>query len=113
MQKALAKHPDHRFQTAAEFAEALYPFGASAQQPGSVQSPAVPLMTAVAPAPPVVPAAAPVAVPAPPLVPPHAIGPASRPRQAANLVLLVGVAATFLVVGVLLAVVVMRLVVGH
>ncbi len=88
--KALAKRPEERYQTAAEFAEALRPFGGAAAQ--AIPRIASPASAAGAPAP-----AAQVVELA-----------RSRPSNT----LLVGVAAACLVLGVILAVVAMRLL-GH
>ena len=94
--RALAKKPEQRYQTAAEFAEALRPFGGAA---------ALSLPSSLAPG------------------GSRAAPPAARPRRRSNRPcrpswprknraardLLIGVAALCLVAGVLLAVVVMRL----
>ena len=85
LEKALAKRPEDRYQTASQFAEALRPFGGPAAQIApSVRSPASPSSGN----------AADLAAPAP-----------SRGPGAG---LLVGVAALCLVVGVVLAILVMR-----
>jgi len=86
LEKALAKRPEDRFQTAAAFADALRPFGGVAtQNVASVRSPASPAGGTDDP------------LGAPPAA---ARGPGAG--------LLVGVAALCLVVGVVLAIVVMR-----
>ena len=90
--RALSKKPEQRYQTAAEFAEALRPFGGAAAQalPSSMR---------------------PEGAPARPLAPVLAER-MNRPVAAQNSHgpgLLIGVAALCLVAGVLLAVVVMRL----
>jgi serine/threonine-protein kinase len=95
--RALAKHPDQRFQSAAEFADALRPF-AGAQNASYAGVASVPAPSA--------PGTIPVIQASPAL-------PTGRPGPAGvSLGLLIGVAATFLVVGVVLAVLVMRLLVG-
>jgi serine/threonine-protein kinase len=94
LQKALAKKPDHRFQSAAEFADALRPFADAAGGPYS--SAHLPVRS---PEPPNV-ASAPNPAPAVPTRP-GASGPGAG--------LLIGVAATCLVIGVVIAVVVMQL----
>jgi eukaryotic-like serine/threonine-protein kinase len=93
--RALAKRPEDRFQSAAEFAEALRPFGvADGALPYSATSGPY-LASTPGPA-----AVQPIASPA--LVPPTAV--ARRPGTG----LLIGVAALCLVLGVLLAVLFMR-----
>jgi eukaryotic-like serine/threonine-protein kinase len=86
--RALAKKPEQRFQTAAEFAEALRPFGGASGPPVSLR-----------------PDLAPRAPEAQNGLPPRAEPSAKSTGPG----LLVGVAALCLVAGVLLAVVVMRL----
>jgi serine/threonine-protein kinase len=88
LEKALAKRPEDRYQTAAAFAEALRPFGGpAAQVVASVRSPASGGASGA----------------------PHdALGPAPAPARGPGAGLLVGVAALCLVVGVVLAIVVMR-----
>ena len=83
--KAIAKNPDHRFQTAADFAQALRPI----TSPGSGHNHPLPSS----------PVAAPSGGPTP-------AEPAS-PKSAPSTGLLIGVAALFLVVGVVIAVVAM------
>jgi serine/threonine protein kinase len=91
--RALAKKPEQRYQTAAEFAEALRPFGGSAAQ----QLPS--LRAEGASARPVVGAGP----------EPSRVVPAPAAEKSSGPGLLIGVAALCLVAGVLLAVVVMRL----
>jgi serine/threonine-protein kinase len=84
LEKALEKRPEDRYQSAAAFAEALKPFGgAAAQNLPSVRSPDSPAGLS-------------------------AEGGASAPARGPGAGLLVGVAALCLVVGVVLAIVVMR-----
>ena len=89
MARALSKKPEHRFQTAAEFAEALRPFGGAAAQ-------ALPPLRADRPG------ASLAASSAKP-------DKSEAGKTASGSGLLIGVAALCLVAGVLLAVVVMRL----
>ena len=93
--KALAKKPEDRFQSAGEFAHALRPFGGDA----ALAVPAVRSSTSAAKLPadsgPVTSAA-----------------PLDRARSSASTGLLVGVAATCLALGIVLAIVVMRML-GH
>ncbi len=99
--RALAKKPEQRFQTAADFAEALRPFGGIVAQ----QLPS--LRPDGASARPVTPAAAPSLIAA--NGPDHGLPAALPPEKSTGPGLLIGVAALCLVAGVLLAVVVMRL----
>jgi hypothetical protein len=86
LEKALAKRPEDRFQTAAAFADALRPFGGpAAQSVASVRSPGSP-SSAVD----------------------DAVGSLPSTSRGPGAGLLVGVAALCLVVGVVLAIVVMR-----
>jgi serine/threonine protein kinase len=89
MARALSKKPEHRFQTAAEFAEALRPFGGAAAQalPSLRPAGAGASLAAAAPNP----------------------GKPEVEQKGGGSGLLIGVAALCLVAGVLLAVVVMRL----
>ncbi len=99
--KALAKHPDQRYQKALEFADALRPLVYPPQQAPAMAMPgAAPMM--VAPAPQY--AAPPVDPPAPPM---HASDLHAQHRGPGTAVLL-AVAFVFLLVGVLLAVLVMH-----
>jgi serine/threonine-protein kinase len=93
--KALAKRPEERYQSAAEFAEALRPFGGAAAQ-------------SVAWAVPTPPPSAAALVPAPEPPASRAMARATPVRSGPSTGLLVGVAATCLVLGVVLAVIVMR-----
>jgi serine/threonine protein kinase len=86
LEKALAKRPEDRFQTAAAFADALRPFGGpAAQSVASIRSPGSP-SSAVD----------------------DAVGSLPSTSRGPGAGLLVGVAALCLVVGVVLAIVVMR-----
>jgi eukaryotic-like serine/threonine-protein kinase len=89
MARALSKKPENRFQTAAEFAEALRPFGGAAAQALPSLRPDKPAMSLAAPS--------------------TASGTPSTEKKSGGSGLLIGVAALCLVAGVLLAVVVMRL----
>jgi eukaryotic-like serine/threonine-protein kinase len=89
MARALSKKPENRFQTAAEFAEALRPFGGAAAQ-------ALPSLRPDKPA-------------ASMALPSTQSGTPSSEKKSAGSGLLIGVAALCLIAGVLLAVVVMRL----
>jgi eukaryotic-like serine/threonine-protein kinase len=89
MARALSKKPENRFQTAAEFAEALRPFGGAAAQ-------ALPSLRPDK-------AAASMALPS------TQSGTPSSEKKSGGSGLLIGVAALCLIAGVLLAVVVMRL----
>jgi serine/threonine protein kinase len=89
MARALSKKPENRFQTAAEFAEALRPFGGAAAQTLPSLRPDK--------------AAASLALPSAQSVTP------TREKKSGGSGLLIGVAALCLIAGVLLAVVVMRL----
>jgi eukaryotic-like serine/threonine-protein kinase len=89
MARALSKKPENRFQTAAEFAEALRPFGGAAAQ-------ALPSLRPDKPA-------------ASMALPSTQSGTPSSEKKSGGSGLLIGVAALCLIAGVLLAVVVMRL----
>src|SRR5450755_1684220 len=89
MARALSKKPEDRFQTAAEFAEALRPFGGAAAQ-------ALPSLRPDKPA-------------ASMALPSTQSGTPSSEKKSVGSGLLIGVAALCLIAGVLLAVVVMRL----
>jgi serine/threonine protein kinase len=113
--RALAKKPEDRFQTASEFAAALEPFGAPTSRlpaPTS-QSPSTPRPGGIQPDAthaPQSPVAAPVAAaPANAAPLPHATPPGGGTVRQVSVGLLIGVAMTFLLVGVVLAVLVMRL----
>ena len=110
--KALAKKPEDRFQSAAEFAVALEPFGAPTSRlhppasqttttpgPGGVQPGAAQQSTGTT-----------AGVGAPPTAATHnATPPHGNAARQISVGLLIGVAMTFLLVGVVLAVLVMRL----
>ncbi len=99
LNKAIAKKPDDRYQTAEEFANALKPF-ASATVDASPQPPAT---------------SAPVHSAPQPSAPDTALGAVAPPQPAASrgpgIGLLVGVAAACLALGIILAIVVMKLVI--
>jgi len=88
LEKALAKNPQHRYQSAAEFAEALRPFGGGDERMPASSSP---MMSPSA------------------HVPISAGSPLAPAKQGPTPGLLIGVAALCLVTGVVLAVVVMSL----
>ncbi len=88
LEKALAKSPDHRYQSASEFAEALKPFGGKEE---GIPASALPQSSG---------AAQPHSDPAPP---------SGSAKSGPTAGLLIGVAALCLVTGVVLAVVVMSL----
>jgi serine/threonine protein kinase len=92
MARALSKKPEHRYQTAAEFAEALRPFGGAAAQalPSLLPAKASTSLAAAS-------------------AKSEDTPPAEPAKEASGSGLLIGVAALCLVAGVLLAVVVMRL----
>jgi len=98
--RALAKKPEQRFQTAAEFAEALRPFGGNAAQ----QLPSLRPEGTGAPGA----APQPAGGASPPAAPQHGKQPAASEKSTGP-GLLIAVAALCLVDGVLLAIVVMRL----
>ncbi|HYQ29961.1 MAG TPA: serine/threonine-protein kinase [Polyangiaceae bacterium] len=93
LSRALSKKPEQRYQTAAEFAEALRPFGGPAAQalPSSLRPEGAPPRPQL------------------PAMEERANPPARAAEKSSGPGLLIGVAALCLVAGVLLAVVVMRL----
>jgi eukaryotic-like serine/threonine-protein kinase len=92
--KALAKKPEERFQSAQEFADALRPFGGEQQPP---YNPSSGRFSVSSPSPPAV-----------SHVPPTGGAPRSSSGKRPGVLLLLGVAAACLVIGVLLAVLAMR-----
>src|SRR6187399_1458898 len=88
LEKALAKNPQHRYQSATEFADALRPFGGDDRLPASSVSHVSPASVQGAVS---------------------AVAPYAPARQGPTAGLLIGVAALCLVTGVVLAVVVMSL----
>jgi eukaryotic-like serine/threonine-protein kinase len=99
--KALSKKPEDRYQSAAEFAEALRPFGGPANSYSPRSMPAVSASPATS-----APAASAVPQPQPPA--PNAGPPRKSRSRGPGAALIIGVAAACLVAGVLLAVVFMR-----
>ena len=89
LEKALSKNPQHRYQSATEFAEALRPFGGADDRLPMSSSPGVPPASAHAPI--------------------SGVAPFAPAKQGPTPGLLIGVAALCLVMGVVLAVVVMSL----
>lgn len=114
--KALSKHPDQRHQSAVEFAEALRYFANQAPNSGPLPPiPSGPAPSAAMPQP--IPRflqptqAQPAAFANP--IQPQAPAPQEASLISSNLILLIGVAATFLLVGIVMAVLVMRFVFGR